>query len=96
MEPSTKARSFALVPGRDLDIIMTFHNNKAIHYMLKIEEEGVSTELGRLGEMQSHELAIRGVAVSPNDGIFATHSFDSLKVWSVDLFSANQKGEFTI
>jgi U3 small nucleolar RNA-associated protein 12 len=41
-------------------------------------------------------MAIRGVTISPNDGIFATHSFDSLKVWSVDLFSANQKGEFTI
>ena len=34
MEPTTKARSFALVPGKDLDILMTFHSNKAVHYML--------------------------------------------------------------
>jgi len=45
--------------------------------------------------MQSHELAIRGVSISPNDGLFATHSFDSIKVWTVDLFAANQKGAFT-
>ena len=41
-------------------------------------------------------MAIRGVSISPNDSIFATHSFDSLKVWSVDLFQSNQKGELTI
>jgi len=29
------------------------------------------------------------VAVSPNDGLFATHSFDAIKVWTVDLFAAN-------
>jgi hypothetical protein len=41
-------------------------------------------------------MAVRGVAISPNDAMFATHSFDSLKVWSVDLFQSNQKGELTI
>lgn len=46
--------------------------------------------------MSAHQMAIRGVAVSPNDAIFATHSFDCLKVWTVDLYMSNQKGDLTI
>jgi len=34
--------------------------------------------------------------VSPNDAIFATHSFDCIKVWTVDLYMSNQKGDLTI
>ena len=96
LEPTSKARSFSLVAGQNLDVIVSFHNNRAIWYHLKLEEDGGAKELSKLGDLPGHEMAIRGVAISPNDGLFATHSFDSLKVWSVDLFSANQKGAFSV
>lgn len=49
-----------------------------------------------IGDFYTHQMGVRGVAISPNDAMFATHSFDSLKVWSVDLFQSNKKGELTI
>jgi hypothetical protein len=41
-------------------------------------------------------MPIRGVILSPNDQIFATNSFDSVKVWSVDLFQYQQKNTIDI
>ena len=51
----------------------------------KIEEEKQSVT-SILGEMSGHRLPIRGVQLSANDHLFATNSFDSVKVWTVDLF----------
>ena len=42
------------------------------------------------GEIESHKLPIRGVQMSENDGILATYSFDSVKVWKID-FMAQQE-----
>ena len=42
------------------------------------------------GEIESHKLPIRGVQMSENDGILATYSFDSVKVWKSD-FMAQQE-----
>lgn len=42
------------------------------------------------GELESHKLAIRGVQISENDGIMATSSFDSVKIWNID-FSSQQE-----
>ena len=39
------------------------------------------------GEMTSHKLDVRGVTMSATDNLFATNSFDCVKVWSVDLAS---------
>ena len=90
VNPESKARSFTIVPGQNLDCLVSFHSNQVIWYNLKIDKEAAEAkELSTIGHMQSHELAIRGVAVSPNDGLFATHSFDAIKVWTVDLFAAN-------
>ena len=42
------------------------------------------------GELDSHKLPLRGVQISENDGILATHSFDSVKIWKID-FMAQQE-----
>lgn len=39
------------------------------------------------GELESPKLPIRGVSISENDGIMATHSFDSVKIWKIDFMS---------
>jgi hypothetical protein len=42
------------------------------------------------GELESHKLPLRGVQISENDGILATYSFDSVKIWKID-FMAQQE-----
>jgi WD40 repeat protein len=91
-----KARSFAILPGKNFDCVVAFHNNRCVHYELKLEQTDNLKHLATIGEMQTHQMAIRGVAVSPNDALFATHSMDCIKVWTVDLFESNQSGELTI
>ncbi len=39
------------------------------------------------GEMESHKLPIRGITIAENDGILATHSFDSVKIWKIDFMA---------
>lgn len=39
VDPQTKARSFTIVPGKLLGLIVAFHNNHCIHYDLKLEIE---------------------------------------------------------
>ena len=41
-------------------------------------------------------MPIRGVTMSANDQLFATNSFDSVKVWSCDLFQYSQKNNIEI
>ena len=99
VDPDTKARSFTILPGKNLECIIAFHNNRCIQYKLTIEavnEQQNLKELITYGDINSHQLAIRGVAISPNDAIFATHSFDCIKVWSVDLYMSNKKGDLTV
>lgn len=39
------------------------------------------------GELESHKQAIRNVVISENDGLLATSSFDSVKLWAIDFSS---------
>lgn len=39
------------------------------------------------GDIESHKLAIRNVQISENDGLMATASFDSVKIWQIDFSS---------
>ena len=92
VDTQTKARSFTIIPGKQMGCIVAFHNNHCIQYELKLdsdEQQSNLKELKTIGDMSAHQLAIRGVVVSPNDAIFATHSFDCLKVWTVDLYMSN-------
>jgi hypothetical protein len=85
-----------MMPGSkdNLQCMVAFHNNRCVQYELDLEHG--HKEKSVLGSLTTHEMAIRGVAISPSDSIFATHSFDCLKVWSVDLYQSNKKGELTI
>lgn len=47
------------------------------------------------GEMESHKLAIRGVQIAENDGILATHSFDSVKIWKIDFMAQQEELKLT-
>ena len=92
VDPMNKARSFTILPGKVFGCMVAFHNNHCVQYDFKLdsdEQQSNLKELKTLGEMSAHQMAIRGVVVSPNDAIFATHSFDSLKVWTVDLYMSN-------
>lgn len=92
VDPETKARAFTILPGQNMSCIVSFHNNHCIQYDLKLESDEQQSnlkEIKTIGDMTSHQMAIRGVVVSPNDAIFATHSFDCLKVWTVDLYMSN-------
>jgi len=55
-------------------------------------ESTESTEVAKVecvyGELPSHKMEIRGVTMSTTDNYFATNSFDSVKVWNVDLHTA--------
>ena len=74
--------------------MVAFHNNRCVQYELDLEEG--HKEKSVIGQLTAHEMAIRGVAISPSDSIFVTHSFDAMKIWSVDLYQSNKKGELTI
>jgi hypothetical protein len=39
------------------------------------------------GELDCHKLPIRGIQMAENDGILATHSFDSVKIWKIDFMA---------
>ena len=91
VEAEHKTRAFAVLSNSEC--IVALHNNRCLHYKLAAE---TSKCVALLGELATHQMAIRGVEVSPSDNLFVTHSFDSVKVWSVDLFRSNQTGDLTI
>ena len=39
------------------------------------------------GELDCNKLPIRGIQMAENDGILATHSFDSVKIWKIDFMA---------
>jgi U3 small nucleolar RNA-associated protein 12 len=104
---NSKAKSFAMIPSKDegnLKVLVAFHSNTAFEYKIDLvqsKEEGVDASTvakvkTSFGQMTSHRMPIRGVALSANDSIFATNSFDSVKVWSVDLFMYSQKNSLQL
>lgn len=72
---------------------MTFSSNQALLYTVQLEE---TEDLAKVdcvyGEMTSHKQEIRGVVMSSTDRLFATNSFDSVKIWQVDLAPQNHTG----
>lgn len=90
IDASNKARAFVLMPNKEC--IFALHNNRCLLYKLGESPKQIST----YGELHTHQMAVRGVQVSPNDSSFVTYSFDCVKVWSVDLFRSTQSGELTI
>jgi WD40 repeat protein len=84
-----KAKCFQVLPSKEFEIIVAYHNNRLYHYSIT---EEASKQLGVIGELHTHETPIRGVTLSPDDSLFATFSFDCLKVWSVDLYASNKSG----
>ena len=92
-----KAKSLQVLPSSSsLQVLISFHNNRLGLYEFEMQTEHNFKQIDIIGDFHTHQMGVRGVAISPNDAMFATHSFDSLKVWSVDLFQSNQKGELTI
>lgn len=37
VDAQNKARSFVILPGKNLDCVVALHNNRCIHYELKLE-----------------------------------------------------------
>ena len=74
-----------------MKICVTFASNQALQYTVQMESTE-STEVAKVecvyGELPSHKMEIRGVTMSTIDNYFATNSFDSVKVWNVDLHTA--------
>lgn len=55
IDAENKARSFAILPGKNFDCIVAFHNNLCVHYELKLETEGDNLKrLATIGELTSH------------------------------------------
>jgi U3 small nucleolar RNA-associated protein 12 len=48
------------------------------------------------GELECHKMDIRGIVISATDNMFATNSFDSVKVWSVELNANLEDGGLDI
>ena len=74
-----------------MKVFVSYHSNQIYSYKhdysLK-KAEASEPELKKIyGELESHRLPIRGVQISENDGIIATNSFDSVKIWKVDFMA---------
>lgn len=83
-------------PSKDkkeaMDILVAYHSNTIIKHTIDVkgakndeEEKSGSTKSMTFGDLTSHKQPVRGVSMSANDSLFATNSFDSVKVWQVDL-----------
>ena len=75
-----------------MDILVAYHSNTIIKHTIDVkgakndeEEKSGSTKSMTFGDLTSHKQPVRGVSMSANDSLFATNSFDSVKVWQVDL-----------
>ena len=108
LDPSSKARAFVIGKNSSssdkMEVLVSFHGNQIARYSLTTRkttaEEEEKTEKINLkstfGQMECHKQGVRGVVISANDQVFATNSFDSVKVWSVDLFMYSQKNNLQI
>jgi len=102
LDPSSKAKSFSLLAKDKTDltsikILVAFHSNVIMQYKVEVSKESQSSQvLSQYGELSSHKTPIRGISMAPNDQLFATNSFDSVKVWSVDLFMYSKKNSLDI
>lgn len=54
LDASNKARSFAILPGKNFDCVVAFHNNRCVHYELKLEQTDNLKYLATIGELQTH------------------------------------------
>lgn len=97
LETSSKARAFTLKKTSSskkdkIEVVVSFHGNSVALYSISMKQDEEEEEKKQFslkqtyGDLECHKQGVRGVAVSPNDQVFATNSFDSVKVWSVDLF----------
>ena len=99
LEPSSKARAFTVYKkssSSKVDVIVSFHGNSLALYSIETEKDEETKEAQfqvkqTYGQMECHKQPVRGVCVSANDQVFATNSFDSVKVWTVDLFMYSQR-----
>jgi len=107
LDPSSKARAFTVKKTstskkEKLEVLVSFHGNSVALYSLDAakkegeEEKQAFTLKQTFGQMECHKTAVRGVVVSSNDSLFVTNSFDSVKVWSVDLFMYSQRNNLQI
>jgi len=109
LDPSSKAKSFAIdrkasTSSDKLQLLVGYHGNMVAKYSVSTKKEDTAEESKKepfslkstYGQLDCHKQPVRGVTVAANDGIFATNSFDSVKVWSVDLFQYSQKQSLSI
>jgi len=54
VDSQNKARSFSIIPGKNFDCIVSFHNNRCVHYEFKLELTDNFKALGTIGELSSH------------------------------------------
>ena len=86
LQTSSKSKKEAM------QVLVAYHSNIVIQHEVDFkaakEQKGDKFESGKastFGDLTSHRQPVRGVAMSANDSLFATNSFDSVKVWQVDL-----------
>ena len=100
LDPNSKAKSFVVSSHKEgsLDILVSFHSNRALCYSVEVKKDSDKSQKlkSTFGEMEAHQQGVRGIAISANDNLFATNSFDSVKLWSVDLFMYANKNKFSV
>ena len=79
-----------------MELLVSYHSNSVIQYSIELKKEKKHSVNQAFGELTNHKQPVRGVSMSANDSMFATNSFDSVKVWSVDLFMYSQKNQFDV
>ena len=108
LDPSSKARAFVALKNQSnkekFDLFVAMHGNSVFQYRVSMakkneEEENKEADFSlkqTFGQIECHKQGVRGVTVAANDQMFATNSFDSVKVWSVDLFMYSQRNSLSI
>lgn len=96
----SKAKSFVVLRSdeKSMRVVVTFHSNTALEYEVDLKAGKVDpfVQKTEFGQLTSHRTPIRGVTISANDQLFTTNSFDSVKVWTCDLFQYSQKNNIEI
>ena len=90
-QTGSKARSFTIAKttsDKSMHVIVAFHSNSASEYRIDLASKASEphSQKSEIGTLFAHKTAIRGISMSANDQLFCTNSFDSVKVWTVDLF----------
>ena len=98
LDPQAKAKGFVTLQTSSknkkeaMEVLVAYHSNIVIKHSIDMKgskkedgEKSESTNVMTFGEITSHKQPVRGVSMAANDSIFATNSFDSVKVWQVDL-----------